>query len=82
MTDVKEAVHKAAEIVVDLYLEAKDIRLEEVEHGTSMWSVVMSFKTEEPTTLASVMGKDSRLFKVVNLDPSSGELISLRMMRD
>ncbi len=81
MIGVKDAVKSATEFVADLYPGARDIRLEEVEvdpEEQQQWSVVLSFKTGESGTLASVMG-EQRLFKQVAIQLESGQPISLRI---
>ncbi len=81
MIGVKDAVKNATEFVADLYPGARDIRLEEVEVDTEKqqeWSVVLSFKTHELGTLASVMG-EQRLFKQVAVQLESGQPVSLRI---
>ena len=77
MIGVKEAVPPAIAFVKDLYPEAKDIRLEQVQPESSAWSVVLSFQTGEATTLASVMGASHRLYKTIQIDKENGEPLSL-----
>lgn len=80
MVDIKQAVQAAVASVEELYPQANDIRLEEIEpYGEVRWNVVISFKTGEPTTLASVMGGGSRLFKRVEIDMNSGSLHALKV---
>lgn len=81
MTSVKEAVQAAIEFVGDLFPEARGIRLEEVEPLPSKWSVVLSFNTGEPTTLATVMG-ERRIYKAVEVDSDSGEPRSLKIWKN
>jgi hypothetical protein len=81
MIGVKEAVQAAATSVESLYPDARGIRLEEVQNIGPFWSVVMSFNTGEPTTLASVMGTEARLFKRVEIDPDTGSLIALKVWK-
>jgi hypothetical protein len=78
MVTVKEAVKSATSFVEGLYPGAKDIRLEEVEPNSSQWSVVVSFRTEDPS-LAYVMGTDNRLFKTVLIDSMDGTPVSLKI---
>ena len=82
MIGVKDAVKSATEFVADLYPGARDIRLEEVEvdAGPQQWSVVLSFNTGEPSTLASVMG-EQRFFKQVAVQLDSGEPTGLKIWR-
>jgi len=81
MIGVKEAVQAAATSVESLYPNARGIRLEEVQYVGPFWSVVMSFNTGEPTTLASVMGNETRLFKTVEIDPDTGNLVALKVWK-
>jgi hypothetical protein len=82
MVSVKEAVTSATAFVEELFPGARDIRLEEVESISSNWFVVISFKTgDEPTTFASVMGANSRLFKTVLIDLENGEPFALKVWK-
>ncbi len=81
MIDVKTAVRAATTFVGDLFPEAKDIRLEEVEPSSNQWSVVVSFKSGESPNLAAVMGNDPRLFKQVVVDSESAEPVSLKIWK-
>ena len=81
MVDIKQAVESAVISVEGLYPQAKDIRLEEVEPYGPNWSVVLSFKFGEPTTLASVMGAESRLFKRIEIDMDTGGLHALKVWK-
>jgi len=82
MIDMRQAVQTAVTSVESLYPQAKDIRLEEIEpRGDILWSVVLSFKSGEPTTLASVMGSESRLFKRLEIDKSTGTLEALKVWK-
>jgi hypothetical protein len=78
---IKEAVRAATAFLEDLFPGAKNIRLEEVDSNSDAvsvhWSVVLSFKSGEPSTLATVMGEEPRLFKTVTLD-ESGTPVSLK----
>lgn len=77
--EVKEAVQKAIEAIRDLYSDAIDIRLEEIEPFGDEWDVVVSFKLPQPTTLAHVLGGEIRLFKIIRI--SSGEVHSLKVWK-
>jgi len=79
VTSVKQAVNAAIGFVEDLFPEAKGIRLEQVEPHSAVWSVVLSFDTGEPSTLASVMGGEKRIFKAVEIDSLSGEPQALKV---
>jgi len=70
---MKGAVQAAFAFAKDMFPQAKDIRLEEVEPGSVGWTVVISFSTGEPGTIAQVMGGGApRLFKTIAVDSASG----------
>jgi hypothetical protein len=80
--DMKGAVKAAIAFTEDFYPQAKDIRLEEVEPSSNGWSVVVSFKSGEPGTLAQVMGEGApRLFKTISIDEVSGKAQSLKVWK-
>lgn len=82
MVDMRQAVQAAVTSVESLYPQAKDIRLEEIEpFGDMRWSVVISFRSGELPTIASVMGTESRLFKRLEIDKSTGELEALKVWK-
>ena len=81
-TDMKGAVQAAFAFTKDMFPQAKDIRLEEVEPGSVGWTVVISFSTGEPGTLAQVMGGGApRLFKTIAVDSTSGKAQSLKVWK-
>ena len=80
--DMKGAVQTAFAFTEDMFPQAKDIRLEEVEPGSVGWNVVISFSTGEPGTLAQVMGGGApRLFKTIAVDSASGQAQSLKVWK-
>jgi hypothetical protein len=80
--DMKGAVQSAFAFTKDMFPQAKDIRLEEVEPGSVGWTVVLSFSTGEPGTLAQVMGGGApRLFKTIAVDSASGKAQSLKVWK-
>lgn len=83
MIDMKGAVQAAFAFAKDMYPEAKDIRLEQVEPSPSSdgWSVVVSFVTQTPGTFAQVMGVEARLFKSISIDSQSGKAQSLKIWK-
>lgn len=82
LIDMKGAVQSAIAFAKEMYPEAKDIRLEEVEPNSNGWSVVISFATGEPGTLAQVMGGGMpRLFKTISIDSTSGKAQSLKVWK-
>ncbi len=78
-TSAKDAVQKAVTVIQDFFPRAKDIRLEEIEPFGEDWNVVLSFKTEEPTTIAHVLGAETRLFKTITI--ASGEFHSMKVWK-
>jgi hypothetical protein len=80
--DMKGAVQAAFAFATDMFPEAKDIRLEEVEARSGGWSVVISFTTGEPGTLSLVMGGVApRLFKTIAIDSETGQAFSLKVWK-
>jgi hypothetical protein len=80
--DMKGAVQAAFAFAKDMFPEAKDLRLEEVEAKSGGWSVVVSFTTGEPGTLSQVMGGGApRLFKTIAIDSESGQAQSLKVWK-
>jgi hypothetical protein len=80
--DMKGAVQAAMTFAKDMFPQAKDIRLEEVEPRSGGWSVVVSFTTGEPGTLAQVIGGAvPRLFKTIAIASEGGQAISLKVWK-
>ena len=81
-TDMKGAVQAAFAFAKDMFPQAKDLRLEEVEANSGGWSVVISFATGEPGTLSQVMGGGApRLFNTIAIDSESGQAQSLKVWK-
>jgi hypothetical protein len=82
MITVKDAVKSAGQFVSELFPEAKNLRLEQVENGGPTWRVVMSFYLGEPSSFAVAMGTgQQRLFKEVDVDAATGVGTALRMWK-
>jgi hypothetical protein len=82
MVDMKQAVNQAFAFAKDFYPQAKDLRLEEVEPVSAGWSVVVSFTTEDPSSLAVTFGSGpARIFKTITIDAGSGQAQSLRVWK-
>ena len=80
--DMKSAVQAAFAFTKDMFSQAKDIRLEEVEARSGGWSVVISFTTGEPGTLSQVMGGGApRLYKTIAIDSETGKAQSLKVWK-
>lgn len=81
-SSIKDAVASASHFVEDLYPQARDIRLEEIQPDeTSKWKVVLSFQIGESSSLASVIGNSNRLFKSVEVDRDTSEPLSLAIWK-
>ncbi len=79
--DMKGAVQAAIAFTKEMFPQAKDILLEEVEAKSGGWSVVISFVTGELSTLSQVMGGGARLFKTISIDSASGQALSLKVWK-
>ena len=80
--DIKGAVQAAFAFTKDMFSQAKDIRLEEVEARSGGWSVVVSFTTGEAGTLSQVLGGEApRLYKTVAIDSETGKAQSLKVWK-
>jgi hypothetical protein len=82
LIDMKEAVQRAFTFGKDFYPQGKDFRLEEVEPVSGGWSVVLSFVTGEPGTLALALGQGSpRIYKTITIDSNNGRAQSLKVWK-
>lgn len=82
LVEMKEAVQRAITFTKEFFPEAKDIRLEEVEPVSGGWSVVVSFATGEPGTLAIVIEQGApRIYKTITIDSSNGMAQSLKVWK-
>lgn len=80
--DMKDAVQKAIAFAKEFFPEAKGIRLEEVEPGSGGWSVVISFTTGEPGTLALALGQGvPRIYKTITVESEGGHIQSLKVWK-
>jgi hypothetical protein len=80
--DMKGAVQKAIAFAKDFFPEAKGIRLEEVEPHSGGWSVVISFTTGEPGTLALALGQGvPRIYKTITVESEGGHVQSLKVWK-
>ncbi|HUY95474.1 MAG TPA: hypothetical protein VMU71_09250 [Terracidiphilus sp.] len=79
---MKDAVQRAVAFVKDFYPQGNDFRLEEVEPASGGWSVVVSFSTGEPGTLAYALGQGPpRIYKTITIDSGSGSAQSLKVWK-
>ena len=80
--DMKGAVRAAIAFAEDFFPEAKGIRLEEVEPHSGGWSVVISFTTGEPGTIALALGQGvPRIYKTIAVESDSGKVQSLKVWK-
>jgi len=84
--DVKEAVRRAVGEIKSLYPESDLTRvmLEEVElsHDEMYWIVTIGFDRPKPSeTVFGMLGQTptERVYKVVKLSTSTGEMVSMKM---
>ena len=71
--DMKGAVQSAFAFAKEMFPEATDIRLEEVEPKSGGWSVVVSFATGQSNTFAIMRGDEgSRVYKTITIESESG----------
>ncbi len=86
MIDMKRAIQIAREYVVDLYgANAMDLRLEEIERSPDeqYWLVTIGLREFLSQGIAPAInalrgGIEPRLFKVVAVNRTSGEVISMK----
>ena len=79
---MKGAVQAAIAFAKDFFPEAKGIRLEEVEPRSGGWSVVISFTTGEPGTLAVALGQGvPRIYKTITVASEGGRVQSLKVWK-
>ena len=80
--DMKGAVQAAIAFAKDFFPEAKGIRLEEVEPNSGGWSVVISFTTGEPGTIALALGQGvPRIYKTISVESEGGHVQSLKVWK-
>jgi hypothetical protein len=80
---VKEAVQQAIKIFSELFPNAKDVRLEEVELSTDgpWWEITLSFVPMGLSAFESVLGQANRVYKRVEIDRETGELNSIKIRK-
>jgi hypothetical protein len=82
MVDMKGAVKAAMVFAKDLFPQAKDIRLEEVEPSSNGWSVVISYATDQSSTFAIMRGEEGpRVFKKIAIESETGQAQSLKVWK-
>jgi hypothetical protein len=85
MLSIKQAAEQAMKYLSDLFREAEDITLEEVESDPSSWLITLSYladrRSEEqvPRTLAPMYPQKKRNYKIFTVDKVSGEVTSMKI---
>ncbi len=82
MVNMKDAVTNANSFLADLFPEARNPRLEEVELANDQfWNIVLSYEPWPATPLGLLSGPNNRLFKLIRVDADSGEPRSLKIWK-
>jgi len=82
MVDMKGAVKAAMAFAKDMFPEARDIRLEEVEPKSGGWSVVISFAAGQSNTFAIMRGEEGpRVYKTIAIESESGQAKSVKVWK-
>lgn len=86
MIPVKIAVTEAVRFFEDMFPNAKDIRLEEVELSDEgpWWDVTLSYAAPPTSTsyaLASVIGQPERVYKIIRLDREDATVRSMKIRK-
>jgi len=81
MINVKEAIDKAKEYLVNFFPEAENVELEEVEltEDKSYWMVTLSFEGITSSVASSLLVGKSVLYKIFRIEAETGEVISMRI---
>jgi hypothetical protein len=84
MIDLKEAIEKAKQFIIDLNGEQEKLQLEAayLSRASNSWNVTYSFwrKEESPNQLQQILGINSRkIYKTIEIDAESGEVIGIQM---
>lgn len=83
MIELKDAVKKAKDFIVDLYGEPEKIQVEafNLSDDKKSWNVTYSFwrKAETINQLQSMLGiTGSKIYKIIEIDVESGEVIGMK----
>lgn len=72
-----DAVSIAGKRLREVFPEATDFRLEEVERQMNDWLITLSFPERGNGTVGQILGR--REYKTVQIDGASGEVQAIRM---
>jgi hypothetical protein len=86
MVTVKEAVKSATQFFAEMFPNAQDVQLEEVDLSDSppLWNITLSFELPASSTrsaLAAVMGNPNRIYKLIEVDTETGEPRSIKIRK-
>jgi hypothetical protein len=85
LEEIKEVVQIASAFLKDLFEDARDVRLEQVEESRagSRWSVVLSYPDISPKPLSTLLGgpDHGRIFKEVVVDSEEKKPVALKVWK-
>ena len=83
MLNVKDAVKVATAYFADLFPDARDARLEEVEMSDEgpWWDVTVSFELPAATPIEAMLAQRSREYKIIKVNRDSGEPHSIKIRK-
>ena len=83
MINVKEAVKVATAYFAELFPNAKEVRLEEVEMAEEgpWWDVTVSFEIPAATAMEAILAQRNREYKIIKVNRDSGEPHSIKIRK-
>ena len=83
MISVKDAVKDASGFFSEMFPNAQDVRLEEVELSEEgpWWDITLSFARPSQSTFDLMVGQPNRIYKVVRVDGETGEARSVKIRK-
>lgn len=87
MIQLREAVEKAKQFIIEINGEQEDLQLEYIKHlePGNIWRITYSFYREEsapPNQLQSVLGisgNGKRIYRTIDIEDQSGEIVGMQM---
>lgn len=90
MISIKEAAQRAAEFCQQLFIDAQDILLEEVERDENdkFWLITVSYLATAPkragiatpgTAMEGLFPRFERRYKSLKVDAQTGEVVSMKI---
>jgi len=79
--DSKTAIERARTYLSEIFLNVKDLRLEEIEPSSDHkhWLITFSLARPELSLFGSSFANPQRDYKIVTLDASTGEPLAVKM---